>query len=152
VASQGSSRYRWSRAYGLRIVGALVTVLAVAWVVAVLVGFAGWSLTLLAVAALVTVGCVVRLVVVPPVLLEVSSEGYGLHHIRGGGVQRARWSEVAAVDAGSGAGGPVMSISLRDGRATLVPLSLLGGQAVTAERDVHDRLNSAFGYRRLGSG
>jgi hypothetical protein len=150
VASQGVSRYRWSRAYGLRIVGAVVVVLAVAWVIAALASFATWSVALLVVAAAATLGCVFRLLVVPPLLLEVSNEGYHVHHIRGGGVQVARWSEVAAVEGGSGARGAVMSITLSNGRVTVVPTALLGDQSVLAEREVHDRLNAAFGYRRLG--
>ncbi len=43
-----------------------------------------------------------------------------------------------------------MSITLSSGQVTLVPLSLLGDQGGSAEREVHDRLNAAFGYRRLG--
>ncbi len=150
MASQGVTRYRWSRASGLRIVGAVVVGLAVVWVVAAMSGFAGWSLVLLTLAAAITVGCVVRLIVVPPLLLEVSSDGYRLHHIRGGGVHEARWSEVESVEGGGGVRGAVMSVTLTSGQVTLVPISLLGDQGASAEREVHDRLNAAFGYRRLG--
>ena len=150
MTSPDLRRYRWSRAYGLRILGLSVVLLAVVWLLAALSGFQSWSLVVMAVAALIAVGCLVRLVVLPPLLLEVSSDGYRLHHVRGGGVRQARWSEVRSVEGGSGAEGAVMSITLENGRATLVPLVLLGAQGAAAEREFHDRLNAAFGYRRLG--
>ena len=150
MASTGVRRFRWSRAYGLRIVGGVVVVLAFAWVVATLSGFAAWSVFLLVVTVLVTAACLGRLIVVPPLLLEVSSEGYRLHHIRGGGVQEASWAEVATVEGGGVGGGAVMSITLNSGQVTVVPLGLLGDRGGSAEREVHDRLNAAFGYRRLG--
>ncbi|MEJ7629541.1 MAG: hypothetical protein WKF54_08115 [Nocardioidaceae bacterium] len=145
-------RYRWSRAYGLRFLGVSLMVLAVAWLVAALSGFQVWSLVLLGLVGLVVVVLLLRLVVVPPVLLEVSSAGYRLRHVRGGGVAQADWSDVASVDGGRTSAGAVMSIVLTDGGATQVPLVLLGGQGSVAERDVRDRLNAAFGYRRLGAG
>jgi len=150
MTSPDLRRYRWSRAYGLRILGVSVVLLAVVWLLAALSGFQSWSLVGLAVAAVIAVGCLVRLVVLPPLLLEVSSDGYRLHHVRGGGVRQARWSEVRSVEGGGGAEGAVMSITLENGRATLVPLVLLGAQGAAAEREFHDRLNAAFGYRRLG--
>jgi len=150
VASSGIRRYRWSRAYGLRIVGIIIVILAVVWVLAALAGFASWAVLLLAVVGLASLGCVVRLVVLPPLLLEVSNEGYRLHHVRGGGVQEARWADVASVEGGHSAEGAVMSITLENGDVTVVPLGLLGNRGGAAEREVHDRLNAAFGYRRLG--
>jgi hypothetical protein len=146
LASTGIRRFRWSRAHGLRIVGMVLVVLAVVWLAAALAGFAMWSVLLLVVVALAAVGCLLRLIVLPPLLLEVSSDGYRLHHVRGGGVEQARWAEVATVEGG----GEIMSITLASGEVTVVPLSLLGDQGGAAEREVHDRLNAAYGYRRLG--
>ena len=144
------TRYRWSRAYGLRFLGGATIVLAVLWVVAALSGFAAWSLVVLAVAVLAVLACLIRFVSVPPVLLEVSSEGYRVTNVRGSGVAAAAWGEVEAVTAGRPAGsGRVMVIQLTGGRSSVVPLGLLGHRAVVAEREMHTRLNSAFGYRRL---
>ncbi len=142
-------RYRWSRAFGLRFLAATAVVLAVLWVLAALVGFAWWSLVLVGVGAVVMVGCLLRFVLVPPLLLEVSAHGYRLRNVRGAGVTRAAWSEVDSVAGGAGVEGAVMLVTLTDGRSTTVPLVLLGHRAVEAERDMHRRLNSAFGYRRL---
>ncbi len=152
MRSSDVRRYRWSRAHGLRILGMVVVLLGAAWLLAALTGFAAWSLVVLAVVALVALGGLLRLIVVPPLLLEVSADGYRVHNLRGGGVRQARWSEVDAVEGGGGAEGAVMAITLRSGLVTQVPLGLLGEQANTAEREVHDRLNAAYGYRRLGDG
>ena len=143
------TRYRWSRAYGLRFLGGSTIILAILWVVAAFAGFSWWSLMLVAVAGVATLGCLVRFVCVPPLLLEVSSHGYRLVNVRGGGLAEATWAEVDSVTAGSSEGGEVMVVTLHDGRTTVVPVALLGDQAITAERDMHGRLNAAFGYRRL---
>jgi hypothetical protein len=150
MASSGVRRFRWSRAYGLRVVGGSMVVLAVVWLVAALSGFTTWSLVALLVTAMLVLGVLVRLLVVPPLLLEVSNDGYRLHHVRGGGPKQARWSEVSAVEGGVGVNGAVMAITLSSGLVTLVPLTLLGSDGGAAEREVHDRLNAAYGYRRLG--
>jgi hypothetical protein len=144
------SRYRWSRAYGIRFVGGATIVLAVLWVVAAFAGFDVWSLVFLVLGAVVALSCLVRFVSVPPVLLEVSSHGYRMSNVRGGGVPTATWAEVESVSAGSAHGrSPVMVVRLSGGRSTVVPLALLGQRALVAEREMHSRLNSAFGYRRL---
>lgn len=150
MASSGVRRFRWSRAHGLRLIGVAFVLLALAWLVAALSGFAGWALVVLVLLALAVLGGLVRFVLVPPLLLEVTNEGYRLHHIRGGGAERASWSEVAAVEGGIGSTGAVMSITLTSGLVTVVPLAILGADGIAAEREVHDRLNAAFGYRRLG--
>ena len=143
------TRFRWSRAYGLRFAGAATICLAVLWVIAAFAGFAWWSWMLLSIAFAVLVGCLIRFVWLPPVLLEVSSHGYRLVHMRGGGVPAANWSEVDSVATGRQDDGSVMVVTLTDGRTTSVPLVLLGTHTMAAEREMHRRLNSAFGYRRL---
>jgi hypothetical protein len=150
MASSGVRRFRWSRAYGLRLVGAAVVGLALVWVVAAVAGFATWSLVLLLFIGLLVLALGVRFLVAPPVLLEVSNEGYRMRYVRGGGPKQARWAEVSSVEGGVGSTGAVMSITLASGLVTVVPLGLLGLEGVAAEREVHDRLNAAFGYRRLG--
>jgi hypothetical protein len=142
-------RYHWSRVYGLLATGGCLIALAVAWVVAALADFATWSVLVVAIVGLVVVGCLLFLTAWPPVLLEVSTAGYRVRNVRRPGVAEASWSEVVSVEGGAGADGSVMRIRLSDGRSTLVPLALLGPGASTAEREVHDRLNAAFGYRRL---
>ena len=81
----------------------------------------------------------------------LESHGYRVRNVRGRGVAEASWSEVETVTGGPGTEGAVMQITLRGGRSSVVPLVLLGPQAVVAEREIHERLNAAFGYRRLGT-
>ena len=149
MSGRGTTCYRWSRAYGLRFVGVSAVVLGVLWMIVAVMGFPTWSLVLLGVAGAVVVVCLVRFVVVPPVLLELSVDGYRLRHVRGGGVAAAGWPEVDSVTGGAGERGSLMVVTLRAGGTTVVPLVLLGARAVPAERAVHERLNAAFGYRRL---
>ncbi|MDX6308298.1 MAG: hypothetical protein QOI06_1344 [Nocardioidaceae bacterium] len=150
MSGRGTTRYRWSRAYGLRFVGMSAVVLGVLWMIAAVLGFPRWSLVALAAAGIVVVASLVRFVVVPPVLLELSVDGYRLRHVRGGGVAAAGWTDVDSVTGGTGDQGSLMVVKLHAGGTTVVPLVLLGPQAVPAERAVHESLNAAFGYRRLG--
>ncbi|MDX6298545.1 MAG: hypothetical protein QOI51_2402, partial [Nocardioidaceae bacterium] len=76
MSGGGTTRYRWTRAYGLRFVGMSAVVLGVLWMIAAVLGFPRWSLVALAAAGIVVVACLVRFVVVPPVLLELSVDGY----------------------------------------------------------------------------
>ena len=156
MASHDVTLFRWSRAYGLRFFAFSVGLVALLWVLAALVGFATWALIVVVLGALVAVGCLVRLVVLPPVLLELSVDGYRMRNVRGGGVQAASWSEVESVAGGAGGGGsarrgdgPVVLVTLSGDRTTTIPVGLLGPLAIVAEREMHTRLNSAFGYRRL---
>jgi hypothetical protein len=43
----------------------------------------------------------------------------------------------------------VLLVLLADGGRSALRLSLLGPRSAEAQREVHERLNSAFGYRRL---
>jgi len=150
VASADETRYRWSRAYGLRIFGATVIVLAALWVLSALLGFPSWSLALLCAVGLLAILCLLRLVAFPLPLLELSGGGYRLRNMRGGGVQSAPWSEVDSVASEGSPTGAILVITLTGGRSTVVPLGMLGAEAAAAEREFHGRLNTAFGYRRLG--
>jgi hypothetical protein len=147
--------YRWSRAHVLRAIGTLVVGLGLAWLV---LGIAsGWRgqgiLSTLPVIAMVVTGTALVaaawLVITPPRVLELSPSGYRITHLRGGGVGSAGWTEVTSVDTRPVGGVPAIVVELQGGRTSTVPLSLLGPRAGQAQREMHDRLNTAFGYRRL---
>ena len=147
--------YRWSRAHVLRALGILAVSLGLLWSA---LGIAsGWrgqgNLSALPVIAMVVTGAAfvaaAWLFVTPPRVLELSPRGYRISHLRGGGVPAAEWTEVASVDTRPVAGVPAIVVELQGGRTSMVPLSLLGSRAGQAQREVHDRLNTAFGYRRL---
>ncbi len=146
--------YRWSRAHVLRSVGLLAVVLGLLWLA---VGAAnawghgpGLTLTLCAIfvtsVALAVAGW---LLLRPPSVLELSPHGYRISHLRGGGTPSADWSDVRSVETRSWAGGPAIVVELSGGQTSLVPLSLLGPRAREAQQEMHNRLNAAFGYRRL---
>jgi hypothetical protein len=149
MPSQDVTRYRWTRAYGLRFFASSIVLLAGWWLVTALTGFVDWAVVVLLVLVLICVACLLRLVIVPPILLELSVDGYRVRNVRGGGVSRSEWSHVESVAGGPGAHGAVVVVTLSNDRRSVVPVSLLGPQAITAEREIHTRLNAAFGYRRL---
>lgn len=149
MTGSDTTTYRWSRAYGLRIFAIAVMTLAAVWVLAAVLGFPTWALVGLVVVAGVAGIVLLRLVILPPPLLDVSADGYRLRNTRAGGVTAAGWAAVESIASEGSGPGAVMLIRLSDGRTTAVPLSVLGSAAPVAERDIHERLNAAFGYQRL---
>ncbi len=143
------STYRYSPVAGMRLAGIAAVAFGVSWVVAGFAGFATWSVWLVAVVGVVLVAVVLRFCVLPPRLLTLTDEGYVVHHVRGNQTRSAQWSEVEGAATTHVAGAPAVRIELSGERTSLVPLSVLGGQSVRAQRDIHDRLNDAFGYRPL---
>jgi hypothetical protein len=53
--------------------------------------------------------------------------GYDVRLVRGAGVKRARWVDVAEVSTAEVHGAPCIVVALRDGRTTTVPVTLLAG-------------------------
>jgi hypothetical protein len=145
----GSSTYRYSRVYALRVVGLALLPWAALWVLAGLAGFADWSLWVLAVSG---VGVLVLggwLLGFPPRLLTLSDAGYVVHHVRGNPTPSARWAEVDSATSTQVGGAPGVVIALADGRTSVLPLIPLGVRAMGAQREIHERLNIAHGYRPL---
>ncbi len=153
-AADDVTTYRWSRAQVLRSVGLGVALLGLMWLgigtasawrrdVGSVLSVGGAALTGLGLTA------AIWLVARPPRVLALSAAGYRIFHLRGGGVPAADWFDVESVETRSATGGPAIVVELSGRRTSLVPLSLLGLRASEAQREMHDRLNSAFGYRRL---
>jgi hypothetical protein len=148
------STYRWSRAALLRPLGAGVAALGAMWVVlAVVLGATSTSIgTALPIAAVITAICLAGacwLLLRPPPVLQLSDVGYRVRHVRGAGVTSATWSQVETVDARTTPAGAVIVVDLSDGTSSILPLALLGNRGTSAQREMHERLNQAFGYRRL---
>ena len=146
------TRYRWPPALVLRSMGPLIAAVGTCWLVLVAYLAAGgggiWSAAAAAATAVV-LGVAVWLLRHPPLVLEMSTTGYRLHHLRGGGVLRADWREVESADTRPTTDGPALVISLNGGRCSVVPLALLGSRANEAARELHERLNAGHGYRPL---
>ncbi len=143
------STYRCSRAPGLRIVGLAMLPYAVLWLVAGLLGFPGWAVWLLVLDAVVIGGLGLRLLVFPPKVLTLTGTGFRIHGVRGNTRPAADWTVVDGVTTTQVAGMPTVVIALTDGGTSILPLTLLGAQSMAAQREIHERLNSAYGYRRL---
>jgi hypothetical protein len=149
------STYRWSRAHVVRVLGMLAVVLGVLWLALGLVTAIGdlppW---VGAVAAACTAAALIAgtwLMVRPPRLLELSPTGYRIRGVRGAGASAAVWSEVSFVETQASPAGHAIVVDLTNGSTSTLPLTLLGRRAAEAEHEMHERLNAAFGYRRLKS-
>ncbi len=147
--------YRWPRARLVRPLGFAIVVLGVTWLVVLgILGVAGHSdapgpYVVLLVLSLV-VACVAGgLLAWPPAVLELDSAGYRLRHLRGGGQQSARWSDVASLSTEDSATGPVLVFHGTGDHRSVVPLTLLGARAEEVLAEVRLRLNAAYGYRPL---
>ena len=145
----GTSSYRVTRALLLRVGGPIVAVLGLAWVVVAVLDLSGGGRSVLLVMTVGVLAILGGLMARPPRLLDLSEDGFRVRLVRGVGASRAAWRDVESVETRTVRGAPSVVFSLSDGRVGVLPTALLGSRAIDAQRDIHARLNSAFGYRRL---
>jgi hypothetical protein len=147
----GSSSYSFGSAMFVRllrgglVVGGLVLLLAI--VAVGLLGAPAWLLLLAAVLLLAVPVGVVALRRVEVVRFDES--GYRVRLVRGTGVRQAPWRDVEDAVAGTVAGSRCVTLRLRDGRSTVVPVELLAGPEDAFVLDLQRRLNRGHGYRPL---
>ena len=140
--------YRWPRTRLVPLLGRLVIGLGVTWiVVTVLVAVLDvsgrtWYAAMAAV-SLLMLGAGGVLFTRPPAVLELSSDGYRLHNLRGGGTTEAAWSDVTSVTTGQSVAGPVMVLEGRNRPPSVVPLALLGARSSDAQDRVRAFLQTA---------
>ena len=143
------SVYRLGTAHVVRLVAPFEVLIGIAWILTALMGMShGWTVTL----AVITVAVAVAgayLFVRPPRVLSLTETGYVIGFVRTRGRAAARWREVDSVTSADAAGVPVLVFQLTDGGRSALPLSLLGARNGEAQREVHERLNNAYGYRRF---
>lgn len=154
--STGSTAvYRLDLRHVLRLVGLrLVIAAGLVVVAAILLGFGGFAGAVayaLGVVVVVLVLLAVVPLVRPPSVVRLDGHGYRVRRVRDCGARSGAWTEIRRVDHKSGDLGQSLVIALEDGRTTYVPLVLVAGQATRMQRDIHDRLNAAHGYRKLPS-
>jgi hypothetical protein len=153
VPAVADSTYHLAPAFGLRFVGGLLVLLAIALVVAtVVVAVAGLPVGVLVAVALGGIVAVLGggwLVTrrVPAVRLDAS--GYRVRLVRGVGATSAPWTEVTEAGTASPAGTPVLVISLRDGRSTTIPVQVLAADRELLVRDLRAHLDAGHGLRPL---
>ena len=125
-------------------VGAMATFLAF--------GFGGFGRTLGWVFLVLTTILVVAAIwtmAVPPLVVVFTSQGFRLGRAASGEVKGAHWTTVETVDTDQGPVGTRLVITLESGKTGGIALMLLPRRANELQREVHERLNTAHGYRRL---
>ena len=154
------SVYRVARAHVVSVFGRFAVAAGVVVVVVVLTAaltddlpdpVVGVLLVIVAVCLALSAVAAAR-VVRRPALLLLSDTGYRVRVLRRAGPTSAPWADVTRVRREQLAPGPCLVLSLTDGARTVVPVRLLEGGAVTADRleaDLRARLDKAHGQRRL---
>ncbi len=149
TSTTAPSTYRLALAHVLRAVGPVL-------ITAGLIG-AGSALaeppTLvrnsLALISLVLLAVCAVLVIRPPRVLVLGDDGYRIWWLSVGVERSVTWKQVETVETRLVGDTASLVFTLDDGRACVLALSLLGARSVEAQRDVHERLNAAHGYRRV---
>ena len=147
-AARQATEYRLAPAIVLRSAGAALVLLAVVVVgLSVLTAAAGWSFWVVGLVALLGLAAIAggawwatrRAYVV-----RLDTLGYQVRLLRGTGVKRARWADVAEASTADVGGVPCVVLALRDGRTTTVPVAVLA-----ADRDEFvTRLRALLGRGR----
>jgi len=151
------STYRLDRAFALRAFGLQLVVVAVlAFLAFVLTSFDGFARGVgIALAILAVLGFVsaLKVLVLPPKLLTLDSDGYRAERRAGGEGFRGRWEDVSEIRAPySKGGGQVLVVEYADASQQQFPLVLVRERRTQLIRDFYDRLNTANGYRRFDPG
>ena len=123
--------YRLAPAIVVRSAGAALVLLAVVvTALSVLPAAAGWGFWVVGLAAvlgLVAVAWGVWWATRRAYVVRLDSQGYQVRLLRGAGVKRARWADVAEASTADLGGVPCVVLALRDGRTTTVPVAVLAG-------------------------
>ena len=82
-------------------------------------------------------------------MLTLTEAGYRVGFARDTGRRQASWREVESVGTADAAAVAVLVFTLADGGQSAIPVSLLGARNSEAQREVHERLNRAYGYRKF---
>ena len=126
--------YRLAPAVVVRSAGAALVLLAgLVVVLSVLTAVLDWSFAVVTVVALVGLAGVaggVWWAARRAYVVRLDLLGYDVRLVRGAGVTRARWADVAEAATADVGGVPCVVLSLRDGRRTTVPVTVLA-----ADRD-----------------
>jgi hypothetical protein len=153
VPDAAASTYFLAPAFGLRFVGGLLVLVALLLVVVtVVVAVAGLSLGVLVAAAVVGIVVVLGggwLVAKQVPAVRLDGSGYRVRLIRGVGATSASWTDVTEAGTASPSGTPVLVITLRDGRATTIPVQVLAADREDLVRDLQTRLDAGHGLRPL---
>ena len=140
--------YRLDKSVALVTVGVSLVVAAVAVFVAFLLAPLDspvrWIGFLSIVVAVLALALALRFSIRPPVLLRIDSDGYRSRSRSAGGLFSGRWLDVEDVTVTD----DVLCLATTHGDQRL-PLGFVGRDRLRLLQDIHDRLNTANGYRRF---
>ncbi len=126
--------YRLAPSLVVRLTGAALLAAALAVLVATLVtataGLGAGVILVVAVLGLAAVAGVARWATRSAYVVRLDPLGYQVRLVRGAGVTRARWVDVAEASTAELRGTPCVVLALRDGRTTTIPTA-----ALAADRD-----------------
>jgi hypothetical protein len=141
--------YRLDRSIALVTVGVSLVVAAVsvfaAFLLAPLDSAARWIGYAAIVVTVLALVMALRFAIRPPVLVRLDADGYRSRTRSAGGLFTGRWLDVEDVTVTD----DVLQLSLSSGGEQRLPLGFLGRDRMRLLRDIHDRLNTANGYRRF---
>jgi hypothetical protein len=142
--------YRLDRGVALATVGISLVVAAVAVFLAFILAplenaarWIGYAAIVVAVLASITA---LRHAIRPPVVLRLDAEEYYSRTRTTGGLFSGRWLDVEDVTVAD----DVLVFSMTGGGEQQMPLGFFGRDKMRLLRDIHQRLNTANGYRRFG--
>ena len=126
-----ATEYRLAPGIALRLAGTALVALALVIVLLTMAGaWAGWAFWPIAVVALAGLAAVAGAswwLTRAAYVVRLDPLGYQVRLVRGAGVKRARWTDVAEVSTARLHGASCVVVALRDGRTTTVPVGLLAG-------------------------
>ena len=141
--------YRLDRGVALATVGISLVVAAVAvflaFMLAPLENAARWIGYVAIVVAVLASVTALRHAIRPPVILRLDDEEYYSRTRTTGGLFSGRWLDVEDVKVADG----VLVFRIVGGGEQRMPLAFFGRDRMRLLRDIHERLNTANGYRRF---
>ncbi len=147
------SDYRFAPALAARLMGltlvALAVLVLIGTVTAVLLDLPSIVLLVLVVLVLVVISLTARRLRSREFAVRFTDDGYLVRHIRGAGVETARWKDVEDAVTTTTHGSRCVVLRLRNGTTTTIPVDALAVDGEEFVRDVQARLRGGEGLRPL---
>ncbi|WP_426242990.1 hypothetical protein [Nocardioides sp. LHG3406-4] len=137
-----------ARLMGLTLVGLAVLVLA-GTMTALFLDLPSIVLLVLVVLVLLVLALTARRLRGREFAVRFTDEGYQVRHIRGVGVQAARWKDVEDAVTATPHGSPCVVLRLRNGTTSTIPVEALDVDREQFVRDVQARLRGGEGFKPL---
>ncbi len=147
------SDYRFAPALTARLMGltlvALALLVLLGTIAAVLLDLPSVVLLVLVLLVLVVISLTARRLRGREFAVRFTDDGYQVRHIRGAGVEAARWKDVEDAVTTTTHGSPCVVLRLRNGTTTTIPVETLDVDREQFVRDVQARLRGGEGLTPL---